>query len=450
MKLGRPAGRQGRPMKQKSIDFRELLERLLPLDELPPASRLEVHRALQTGVISQLEQVALLALSQLEERGALKRLPPAADGGGPVLRYQTRDALDVISIELPAAKQRPGIFEFPRASLPVHARADIGPIRRLLALDDSLVSDTGRARPGLLAQLGQVGQEFLATSEVVFVPADPSAFEAASQADAFDHALAQEALAVPGAVLYCPDVTLVPQLGADARRRGVRALALAAIVAADGRPLGHLEARSAEADPYRPEDLALIALLADTVAGLTERAARIEKLVFVDALTGLYNRAYFDQQVEVEMARAQREQSSMALCIADIDEFKSFNTTYGYEAGNQVLIQVAQALKHAVRPFDIVARWGGEEFAVLLTAPMAPDDAATISERLRATVERELVKLEGLDRQSHRVGVRVSVGVALFPDHAGQAQELWRAANQALLAAKRPPKNQVVFFGAGI
>src|SRR5260370_19610127 len=82
MKLGRPAGRQGRPMKQKSIDFRELLERLLPLDELPPASRFEVHRALQAGVIGQLEQAALMALNQLELRGALKRLPSAGNGGG--------------------------------------------------------------------------------------------------------------------------------------------------------------------------------------------------------------------------------------------------------------------------------------------------------------------------------------------------------------------------------
>jgi diguanylate cyclase (GGDEF)-like protein len=190
-----------------------------------------------------------------------------------------------------------------------------------------------------------------------------------------------------------------------------------------------------------------VALLADTVGGLTERAARIEKLVFVDALTGVYNRAYFDLQVQVEMARAQREQSSMALCIADIDDFKTFNTAYGYEAGNQVLAQVAQALKHAVRPFDIVARWGGEEFAVMLTAPVAADDVETVSERLRATVERQLVELEGLDRKHHRVGVTVSAGVALFPDHASNAQELWRAANQALLAAKRPPKNRVVFFG---
>jgi diguanylate cyclase (GGDEF)-like protein len=448
MRLGRPAGRQGRPMKQKTIDFRELLERLLPLDELPPASRFEVHRALQTGVVTQLERAAFLALSQLEQGGALKRLPPAGNGGGPVLRYQTRNALDVISIELPATRPRHGILEFARAGLPAHARADIGPIRRLLALDDSLVSDPGRARPGLIAQIGLVGHELLASGDVMFVPAGASVFEAGTGAEPFDPALAAEALGAPRGVLYCPDLAQAPSLAAEGKRRGVRALALAAAVAADGRALGHLEARSPDPDPYRPEDLALIALLAETVAGLIERAARIEKLVFVDGLTGVYNRAYFDQQVEVEMARAQREQSSMALCIADIDDFKSFNTAYGYEAGNQVLVQVAQALKHAVRPFDIVARWGGEEFAVLLTAPMSSDDAATISERLRATVERQLVRLEGLDRQSHHVGVRVSVGVALFPDHAGQAHELWRAANQALLAAKRPPKNRVVFFGA--
>jgi len=435
-------------MRQKTIDFRELLERLLPLDELPAASRFEVHRALQSGVIAQLEQAALLALSQLERLGTLKRLPSDGNGGGSMLRYQTRDALDVISIELPASKRREGVLEFPRASLPAHARADIWPMRHLLALEDRLVSEPGRARPVLAEQLGKVGQEFLATSEVVFVATGAEGADAEGGAEPFDRALACEALSRPQAVLYCPDLARLPHLAAGTRRGGVRALALAAVMAADGQPLGHLESRSAEADPYRPEDLALLALLADIVAGLTERAARIEKLVFVDALTGLYNRAYFDQQVEVEMARAQREPSSVALCIADIDDFKSFNTAYGYEAGNQVLVQVAQALKHAVRPFDIVARWGGEEFAVLLTAPMSPDDAATISERLRATVERQLVKLEGLDRRSHRVGVRVSVGVALFPDHAGHAQELWRAANQALLTAKIPPKNQVVFFGA--
>ncbi len=226
-------------------------------------------------------------------------------------------------------------------------------------------------------------------------------------------------------------------------------MAVAGAIASDGTPLGHLEALSPEVDPFRPEDLALVVLLADTVAGLLERAARIQKLVFVDPLTSAFNRAYFDQEVQAEMARAQRDRTSMALLIADIDNFKSFNTAYGYEAGNQVLVEVAGALKQGVRPFDLVARWGGEEFVVVLTAPVEAVDAAAISERLRAAVERAAVRFEGLDRAAHSVGVTVSVGGALFPDHAATAQELWRAANQALLAAKHPPKNQVVFFRPG-
>jgi diguanylate cyclase (GGDEF)-like protein len=107
---------------------------------------------------------------------------------------------------------------------------------------------------------------------------------------------------------------------------------------------------------------------------------------------------------------------------------------------------VAQALRAGVRPFDTVARWGGEEFAVLLTPPVAGDDVLAISERLRSTIEKTAIRLEGLDGRAHRVHVTTSIGVALFPDHAETPQDLWRAANTALLKAKRPPKNQVVFY----
>jgi len=99
-----------------------------------------------------------------------------------------------------------------------------------------------------------------------------------------------------------------------------------------------------------------------------------------------------------------------------------------------------------VRPFDTVARWGGEEFAVLLTAPVQGDDVVTICERLRSLVERQLVPIESLDRQVHRVGVTVSMGVAMFPDDEKNPKDLFRAANQALLRAKVPPKNRVEYF----
>ena len=434
-------------MKQKSIDFRELLERLLPLDQLAPTDRLRVHRALTTGVAEQIEQAGLLALQQLELAGALRRLDQTPNGGPPAVRYQSRDALDVITIELPEPRETSGFLILPRASLPAQAQAGIDQVRRLLGLDvPQPFSDPrrGDARSMLIEQLHQAGRDFLGTTEFRLVVSGES--DAAGLEPPLDPRLAEEARRHPDSILYCSDLARAPRVEALVRGRNLHAMALACVSSSEGEPFGTLEVLSHERDPFRPGELSMIALLADYCARALERAARIEKLVFVDPLTSAYNRSYFDLQVQNEMARAQRERTSLALCIADIDDFKSFNTTFGYEAGNQVLVQVAQSLKSGVRPFDTVARWGGEEFAVLLTAPVAAEDVTTVCERLRALVERMPVGIEGLDRRAHRIGVTVSLGVAMFPDHAENAQDLWRAANQALLQAKRPPKNQVVFF----
>lgn len=433
-------------MQRKHIDFRELLERLLPLEELPPADRSAVERALKSGVSGQLQQAALYAVRQLEQVGALRRLPSAQNGGPPALRYQRREGLDVITIQLAGEARHDGVQVHPRATLPLQARASLDRVRRLLRLDDdALIAQprAARARTGP-PQLDRIGSEFLGASEVRLVPAENG--EQAGASPSLDPALGQEAAANPDALLYCPDVRRAPRLAKTAGARGVKAAVFAGLPRGDGAPQGHLEILSRTEDPFRPEDLAMVALLADYCAAAMERAARLEKLVFIDPLTEVYNRSYFDLEVRNEMARAERENSSMALCIVDIDDFKKFNTTYGYEAGNQVLAHVAQTLKRGVRPFDTVARWGGEEFTVLLTSPIHAEDVMAISERLRLIVERQSVQLEGLDRRTHRVGVTVSIGVAVFPEHGGEHTALWRAANQALLAAKRPPKNRVVFY----
>jgi diguanylate cyclase (GGDEF)-like protein len=431
-------------MKQKPIDFRELLERLLPLDELPAVDRLRVQRALRTGITSQLEQAALMALAQLEQRGTVTRLPATRNGEADLLRYQPRDAIDVITVQLPAPRERDGILICPRLAGSAQAHAGLDQVRRLLHLDDPVfVTDPRRASSGLALaeQLSQAGQEILGASEFRYVPVATSG---ESDRLSIDADLANEARSNLQITLYCPDTARSQKL-ADLARGGIHSVALTGVASKDGKALGHVEVTSSHTTAFRPEDLAMIALLADYCALALARSMQIEKLVFVDALTSAYNRSYFDLQVQNEMARAQRDHSSLALLIVDIDDFKSFNTRYGYEAGNEVLIQVARALKRGVRPFDTVSRWGGEEFAVLLTAPVGSEDVVTISERLRTLVERQLVRIESLDRTTHRVGVTVSIGVALYPDHEDNAADLWRAANQALLNAKRPPKNRVVF-----
>jgi diguanylate cyclase (GGDEF)-like protein len=380
----------------------------------------------------------------------LRRLPTDAAGPAPVVRYQAPGRLDVITLQLPGPRVRDGVTVQPRSALPTQTPTRLDQVRRLIRLDDPLAfSDprSGTTRAGLLAQLAAAGRELLGDAEVLYFgkddPADdatPAPFEAALGADVRKH---------HGMLFHCPDTERSSVLAMEGRRHHARALVACAVLGSDGEPLGHIEVRAAEPQPFDAGDLAMIALLADFCGGVLERATRIEKLVFVDPLTSAYNRSYYDLQVRNEIARAQREQSSLALLICDIDDFKSFNTSFGYEAGNQVLVQVAATLRNGVRPFDTVARWGGEEFVVLLTPPVAEDDVLAVCERLRSAVERTPIRLEGLDGRSHRVHVTVSMGVAMFPDHADNPADLWRAANTALLMAKRPPKNQVVFYGQG-
>ena len=435
-------------MKQQPIGFKDLLERLLPIDELPSVDRLRVQRALRSGIGVEVERAAMRAIDLLEQQGAIKRVPMAVLSGAPMVRYQTRDQHDVITLHLPGPRIRDGVTIVSKTALPMQAPARLDQVRRLVRLDDPLTfSDprTGTTRAGLREQLDQAGRELLGSESVRYFARgedEPGAPEDVP----VDASLAADALKHHGMLFYCPDTERSGALAAGARRAGTRALVVTAVTGSDGEPLGYLEVPHPEPEPYRPTDLALVALLAEFAGGVLERATRIEKLVFVDPLTTAYNRSYYDLQIRNEIARAQREQTSLALMICDIDDFKSFNTSFGYEAGNQVLVQVAAALRAGVRPFDTVARWGGEEFAVLLTPPVVEDDVIAITERLRAAVENTAIRLEGLDGRAHRVNVTVSAGVAMFPDHADNPQDLWRLCNQALLLAKRPPKNQVVFY----
>ena len=159
---------------------------------------------------------------------------------------------------------------------------------------------------------------------------------------------------------------------------------------------------------------------------------QVQKQAETDALTGVANRRKFEEVLEKELSRAARNGEQLTLAMFDIDHFKSLNDTYGHQTGDEVLKQVASSLAHACRDFDTAARYGGEEFAVILPACSSKESLA-VAERLRKAIgEIETV-----------TPVTASSGVASFPTHAGDAQALIKAADEALYESKRAGRDRV-------
>jgi diguanylate cyclase (GGDEF)-like protein len=161
-----------------------------------------------------------------------------------------------------------------------------------------------------------------------------------------------------------------------------------------------------------------------------------------DPLTGQYNRRYLDATLEREILRCQRHQCSIALLMIDIDHFKRINDTHGHQAGDEVLRQVGFMLGAHARSHDVVCRYGGEEFLILL--PELPLDAA----QQRAEQVRLAVENQHFQTASGSLQLTLSVGVAAFPMHGHTPDALLHSADTALYAAKRQGRNQVVVSDA--
>jgi two-component system, cell cycle response regulator len=173
--------------------------------------------------------------------------------------------------------------------------------------------------------------------------------------------------------------------------------------------------------------------------------ARLRRSGLVDVLTGWHNRRYLDTRLAEEVARAQREQTPLACLMLDIDHFKQVNDQYGHLVGDEVLRAVAQRVSREVRGSDVSARFGGEEFVVLL--PHTHLDAAKVlAERIRVTVADEPFSADGLEQT---LEVTVSIGLSEYlasdpaEDVATAAEHLLREADRALYEAKAAGRNAV-------
>ncbi len=210
------------------------------------------------------------------------------------------------------------------------------------------------------------------------------------------------------------------------------------LIAKDKR-LGVLNVSKATPYTLDERDQELFMGLANQAAVAIENA-RLYTLAITDELTKIYIRRFFYQRLSEELRRARRYKGSCTVIILDIDHFKRFNDTYGHPQGDQVLIHVARTLKSCMRKVDIVARLGGEEFAVV--CPEQSVEAALVpAERIRKAVEGSVLDLNGV-----KVQVAVSIGLADFPHHSDNQADLIDRADQALYHAKHTGRNRVCTY----
>lgn len=186
----------------------------------------------------------------------------------------------------------------------------------------------------------------------------------------------------------------------------------------------------------------IAAALLSAVAGaaLTTIGARLYEQSITDDGTGLYNRRYLFRRLEHEFKIARREGMPIALAVIDVDDFRQYNNRYGHLAGDVVLLAVARTLRASVRKGDIVGRWGGEEFALILPGADARE-ALAVTERVRRLISELVVELGG----SCQERVTISGGVAACHKHAISVRELVQRADQAMYNAKKQ-KNKVMPF----
>ena len=188
----------------------------------------------------------------------------------------------------------------------------------------------------------------------------------------------------------------------------------------------------------------LMGLFVSAALEREEQSRRIEQMAFNDSLTGLPNRVLFNDRIEHTIATARRYDRGFAVMYADIDNFKLINDGFGHAIGDAVLKEVAKRLRSTLRESDTVSRFGGDEFVILQPIVDGPSDAADLARKLNVAMQ-EPIEVEGTVH-----AVRMSVGIALYPQDATTIEGLMEASDRALYRAKREGRNRWCFANADL
>lgn len=242
--------------------------------------------------------------------------------------------------------------------------------------------------------------------------------------------------------LFIPDISR-DRCFDHSELKKIDVVALLAIpLLAEGKIMGILYLDDFKPRELNEREIGMAGLLGMQAAIALDKLNIIEKTqqdAFVDELTKLYNHRFYAKKIAEEFNRANRYENDLSLCMIDVDHFKHYNDTNGHPQGNKVLSKIASILSTQARNFDIVCRYGGEEFAIIL--PDTPRDSAY---KFATRVCQKVAETNFDNGESQPLGrVTISAGVAAFPDDVSSAEELEDMADKALYRAKEGGRNRV-------
>lgn len=207
--------------------------------------------------------------------------------------------------------------------------------------------------------------------------------------------------------------------------------------------IGVLNVEASQRNALNRKDMELLKLLAAPIALSISNAQmheQMKRLAMTDAVTGLFNRRVFEDTLRIEIERAARHSDPLSLLIFDVDSFKQYNDAYGHPAGDERLRAIANLAKSALRNYDVAARYGGDEFAVILPNTNHKG-ALRFAKRLLAAAQKSAPQSAA---RTSAAGYTLSIGCATFPEHGTNYLALLHSADHAELIAKRAGKNQIV------
>ena len=198
-------------------------------------------------------------------------------------------------------------------------------------------------------------------------------------------------------------------------------------------------------DQWGYSDIQMFGILVNIISvslGNARMYENVKKMSFTDGMTNLNNYRYFDSRLREELKRARRRNSKVSLIMLDIDNFKNYNDSLGHQAGDEALRKLGFVLKNTAREDDIVNRYGGEEFTIILPG-IEKKSISVLAERLRKTVEKEEFFREDVQPQGR---LTISLGGATFPDDADDFEQLIAKADQALYYSKENGRNRFTLY----